>query len=139
MADDSEKKLIMLETRLNMYEQMIEKLDSAIEKISESNLNISRMLAVHDEKLENTLKTDTSIIEMVKKVEASTLTGDQNLKNRIDKLEIQVAEMFKYKWMMVGMGTLLAVFIASLANLASGWLTNTFPHVNIGKITQTET
>lgn len=123
MSNDSETKLVMLETRISMYEQMIEKLDSAIEKISESNLNISRMLAVHDEKLENNARNDENIIQMVKRVEVFTATGDENLKNRIDKLEHKVDEITKYKWIIVGIGTLVAILIASFSNLASGWLT----------------
>ena len=128
----------MLETRIGMYEQMIEKLDSAIEKISESNLNISRMLAVHDEKLENNARNDENIIQMVKRVEIFTATGDENLKNRIDKIEQKVDEIVKYKWIVIGMGTLIAVCIAGFSNLASGWLTNGFSSANIGRITQPE-
>lgn len=138
MSNDPETKLVMLETRIGMYEQMIEKLDSAIEKISESNLNISRMLAVHDEKLENNARNDENIIQMVKRVEVFTATGDENLKNRIDKIEQKVDEIIKYKWIVIGMGTLIAVFIAGFSNLASGWLTNGFFNANIGKIVQPE-
>ena len=49
MADQI--KVAVLEERLENFEAVVSKLDSAIEKIAEVNNNVSRMLAVHEERI----------------------------------------------------------------------------------------
>ena len=61
-------KVAILEERLNVYEQMMGRIDSAIEKISETNQNISKMLAVHEERLGQSVKSDAIIISMIEDV-----------------------------------------------------------------------
>ena len=41
-------KVAVLEERLQNFETLVSRLDSAIEKIAEVNNNVSRMLAVHE-------------------------------------------------------------------------------------------
>jgi len=41
----------VLEERLANFETLVSRLDSAIEKIAEVNNNVSRMLAVHEERI----------------------------------------------------------------------------------------
>ena len=43
-----EVKVAILEEKLQNFEAVVSKLDSAIEKIAEVNNNVSRMLAVHE-------------------------------------------------------------------------------------------
>ena len=59
----TETKLALLEERLSVYEKMMKKIDSAIEKISETSQTISKMLAIHDERIEQTVKSDEIIIK----------------------------------------------------------------------------
>jgi len=47
----TETKIALLEERINVYEQMMTRIDSAIQKISETSQNISQMLAIHNEKI----------------------------------------------------------------------------------------
>ena len=44
-------KVAVLEERLENFETLVNRLDSAIEKIAEVNNNVSRMLAVHEERI----------------------------------------------------------------------------------------
>ena len=44
-------KLAVLEEKLQNFETLVSRLDSAIEKIAEVNNNVSRMLAVHEERI----------------------------------------------------------------------------------------
>ena len=64
----TETKLALLEERLSVYEKMMKKIDSAIEKISETSQTISKMLAIHDERIEQTVKSDEIIIKMVDEI-----------------------------------------------------------------------
>ena len=48
---EEEVKVAVLETRLENFETLVSRLDSAIEKIAEVNNNVSRMLAVHEQRI----------------------------------------------------------------------------------------
>jgi hypothetical protein len=58
----SQSKLDVLESKLGIYEQlsreMLDKLEIAVGKISESNQRIATILAKHDERIEQSIKTD---------------------------------------------------------------------------------
>ena len=47
----TETKIARLEERIHVYEQMMERIDTAIQKIGETSQNISQMLAIHNEKI----------------------------------------------------------------------------------------
>ena len=65
-------KLAVLESKLNIYEdlsrEMLSKLESAVEKISEGNSRIATILTKHDERIEQSNKTDELIIKMVEDI-----------------------------------------------------------------------
>ena len=48
---EEEVKVAVLETKLENFETLVLRLDSAIEKIAEVNNNVSRMLAVHEQRI----------------------------------------------------------------------------------------
>jgi len=52
-----EVKVAILEEKLQNFEAVVSKLDSAIEKIAEVNNNVSRMLAVHEKESVNKKKS----------------------------------------------------------------------------------
>ena len=53
-------KIAVLESKLDIYEdlsrEMLSKLESAVDKISEGNARIAAILAKHDERIEQTAK-----------------------------------------------------------------------------------
>jgi len=61
----TETKIALLEERINVYEQMMERIDTAIQKIGETSQNISQMLAIHNEKIEQCNRTDNIIVKMI--------------------------------------------------------------------------
>jgi methyl-accepting chemotaxis protein len=123
-SSSPETKIAVLEERLSVYEQMISRIDAAIEKISETNQNISKMLAVHTEKIEQAVKTDNLIVSMIEEVKISSKEQhdliSEELGERIEKLELKVENISKIKWMVVGMGTLTALVVTILSQLAGG-------------------
>jgi len=52
-------KVAVLEERLQNFEAIVTKLDSAIEKLAEVNNNVSRMLAVHEERISKQEEIDS--------------------------------------------------------------------------------
>jgi len=92
-GQDSKIKVAVLEERVKIHEEMVERVDAAIQTLSETNQNICKMLAVHDERIMN-----------------CTLS-DNNTNEKIGKLEIKVDELSKFRWMVAGVVALGLLFV----------------------------
>ena len=102
---------------------MLEKLETAVDKISEGNSRIATILAKHDERIEQNVKSDQLIIKMVEDLKTDGKENCNSVSKRLDKLEEEITEISKIKWMTVGCGVLLTILVAAFASLASGWWT----------------
>lgn len=120
-------KIAVLESKLAMYEdlsrEMLQKLETAVDKISEGNNRIANVLTKHDERIDQNYKTDQLIIKMVDELKNENKDHCNIVGKRIDKLEEDVQEIGKIKWMTVGCGVVLAVLTTAFSTLASGWWT----------------
>ena len=54
----SSVKIAVLDQKLEDLKNVVVRVDDAIQKISEVNINVSRMLAVHDERISKQEQTD---------------------------------------------------------------------------------
>ena len=95
-------KLDVLESKLNIYEtlsrEMLDKLENAVDKISESNQRIATILTKHDERIEQSIKTDELIVKMIEDVKhQNTIEHDRVIK-RIEIIETSISELSKFKW-----------------------------------------
>jgi hypothetical protein len=95
-------KLDVLESKLNIYEslsrEMLDKLENAVDKISEGNSRIATILAKHDERIEQSLKTDELMIRMIEDVKHSNSEEHKAVIKRLEKVESNVNELSKFKW-----------------------------------------
>jgi len=93
----TDTKIAILEERLSVYEQMMERIDTAIQKIGETSQNISQMLAVHNEKIEQCNRTDNLIVSMIEDIKKSSREQhdaiSRELGERIEKLEEKRSEI----------------------------------------------
>ncbi len=71
----SDSKVAQLEAKLDIYEElsreMLAKLENAVDKISEGNARIATILAKHDERIEQSIKSDDLIIRMIDEIKDS--------------------------------------------------------------------
>jgi archaellum component FlaC len=121
----ADTKIAVLEERLSAYEVMMRKIDEAIQIMGKTSQNISKMLAVHDERIEHCNKTDDMIGRVLDELREENREQHEAVSKRIDKIEDEVKEIGKIKWMTVGCGILLAVLTTAFSTLASGWWTPT--------------
>ena len=119
----ADTKIAVLEERLSAYEIMMKKIDEAIQIMGRTSQNISKMLAVHDERIEQCHKADDYIGRMIDELREENKSQHDAVSGRIDKIETEVKEIGKIKWMTVGCGVLLAVLTTAFSTLASGWWT----------------
>jgi hypothetical protein len=94
----TETKIALLEERLSIYEQMMKKIESAIEKISETSQTISKMLVIHEERLEQTNKADDVIIKMVENIKLSNTQEHESVINRVEQVEKSIGDLLKFRW-----------------------------------------
>lgn len=73
-----ETKVAILEEKLATHEQMLARIDTAIEKLSEVNSNVSKMLAVHEEKIISNEKVDNILFTKIDQL-SSKMDSDHNV------------------------------------------------------------
>ena len=112
-----------MEQRTEDQQRLFEKVDTAIQVMQEAVASVSKMLAVHDERLDQHGKTETLLIEMIKEVKTSLEAEDVDLSDRIDVVDNEVTELKKFKWLVLGIASASGFVCSILVSLASGWLT----------------
>ena len=116
-------KVAVLEQKFADFANIVNKLDDAIQKMSEVNTNVIKMLAVHDERIEYGQRTDDLILKMLDDFKIENEKEHVKTKEEIADLENKVSEISKIKWMTVGIGIILAALATAVSSLASGWWT----------------
>jgi hypothetical protein len=95
-------KLDVLESKLNIYEslsrEMLDKLETAVDKISEGNSRIATILAKHDERIEQSIKTDELIVRMIDEVKHQNTMEHKTVLKRIENVENTVSDLSKFRW-----------------------------------------
>ena len=123
----SDPKVAVLESKLDMYEdlsrEMLAKLESAVEKISEGNNRIAQILTKHDERIEQTMKSDELIIKMIDEIKATEERNHEILHGRIDKLQVEIKAFSKFRWQVGGVLIVGALMIGAGSRIAPLLLT----------------
>lgn len=115
-------KIAVLEERLSAYEVMMRKIDEAIQIMGKTSQNISKMLAVHEEKIEQCGKSDDLIIKMMHEMKEEGEEHCTKVSARIEKVESRIEEFVKFRWIVVGVA-LFASFAFSQSSLVVDILT----------------
>ena len=97
-----EVKVAVLEERFENFETLVSRLDSAIEKIAEVNNNVSRMLAVHEERITKQEEIDAVLFDKIDKLRDKMDSDHDYVTQRLSLLERKL-------W--IGIGALGAVLI----------------------------
>jgi len=93
-------KVAVLEEKLQNFESVVSKLDAAIEKIAEVNNNVSRMLAVHEERISKQEEIDSVLFDKIDKLRDKMDSDHDGVVARLSILERKL-------W--IGLGVLGAV------------------------------
>ena len=97
-------KVAVLEERLQNFEAIVTKLDSAIEKLAEVNNNVSRMLAVHEERITRQEEIDSVLFDKIDKLRDKMDFDHDSVTKRLSLLERKL-------W--IGLGALGAIVALS--------------------------
>jgi hypothetical protein len=123
-------KIAILEHRVMDFANVVSKIDDAITKLSDVNSNITKMLAVHEERIEQCNKSDDLIIKMIDNFKHENSKEHKEASARLDTFEEKVEDISRFKWMASG---ILAVIIF-IAPIVTNHITNLTHNSQIHKI-----
>jgi hypothetical protein len=122
-----DSKVAVLESKLNIYEdlsrEMLSKLEAAVEKISEGNNRIAQILTKHDERIEQSMKTDSLIIKMIDELKEESEKDHKVIHDRIDKLQVEIKAFSKFRWQVGGVLVVSALIIGAGSRIVPMFLT----------------
>ena len=95
VREDSEVKIAVLEQRLEDLRPIVLRIDAAIEKLSEVNISVSKMLAVHEQRISKQEEIDTVLFTKIDKLRDKMDSDHDIVLQRIRQLEKRV-------WMALG-------------------------------------
>ena len=93
MAEDI--KVAVLEQKLEDLKDIIVKIDDAIEKLSEVNSNVTKMLAVHEQRISKQEETDSILFIKIDKLRDKVDRDYDAIVSRVQTIEKRV-------WMAIG-------------------------------------
>ena len=128
-------KVAVLESKVDLYEElskeMLAKLEAAVEKISEGNARIATILAKHDERIEQSIKSDELIIKMIDELKETGEKNNKVIHDRIDRLQVDIKAFSKFRWQVGGVLVVAAIIIGAGSRIVPIFLTPQPQHVII--------
>ena len=111
------KNLAVLESKFEIYEnvskEMLDKLDRAVNTISENSNRVAIILERHEGKLNESARTDQVIIQMIEDLKATNTREHEATKQRIEKIESKIQDLSRFRWITVGIATAAVIIIKS--------------------------
>lgn len=111
---NADVKMAVLEEKLSVYEdlsrEMLAKLENAVDKISEANQNISKILVRHEERIDQTLQSDAAIIKLLDEAKKQNTDNFKAMDSTLKDHDKRIEDLAKFRWMIVG-AVVLAGFI----------------------------
>ena len=89
----ADTKIAVLEERLSSYELLLKKIDEAIQIMGRTSQNISKMLAVHEEKIEQCHRADDYVGRLIEELKLENKDQHEVVSKRIDSLETKVEDL----------------------------------------------
>jgi len=108
-------KLAVLESKLDIYEdlskEMLDKLERAVSTISENSNRVSVILERHENRLDESDKSDQLIIRMIEEMKTQEEKNHTVLHDRIDKIQKKVDVNQRF---VIGVTAVLTTLVAVL-------------------------
>ena len=107
-----ETKVAILEEKLHTTDQLMQRIESAIEKMSEVSANVTKMLAVHEQKIESNDKVDAILFAKIDQLSTKMDTDHNAVLEKLQGLEKKV-------WIGIGIFAVVTLIINNSEMLAS--------------------
>jgi Rad3-related DNA helicase len=141
LLKDAGVRMAVLEEKLSVYEElskeMLAKLESAVDKISEANQNVAKILVRHEERLDQTLQSDAAIMKLLQDLKDQSKEDLKSINKKIEGVEASVksaheriSEISKYRWILAG-ALVIFSFIISESNIIATYFNQSGPRAPI--------
>ena len=117
---DNQVKLALVEQKLEDLKPIILKIDAAIEKLSEVNTTVSRMLAVHEERITKQEEVDSILFAKIDKRRDKMDSDHDSVLQRLRGLEKRV-------WMAMGAVTVITLITNNSGLFSKILTTQSYP------------
>ena len=118
----ADTKIAVLEERLSAYEMLMRRIDEAIQLMGKTSQNISKMLAVHEERIEQCGRADDYITRMIEELRLENRDQHTEVEKKIDELETKIDDVAKFRWIIVGVFAVIT-FAISQSHIVVDFLT----------------
>ena len=127
MADqDVVTKLAILERDISQITTLFEKLDVTIDKLSQVSTQINQLLAVHDEKIERSIKMEQEIFKLLENRRKEVNEQFDAIKKQMSEesrihskehaeLDVRLKNLEMWRWMVVGASAVVGFFISKVS------------------------
>lgn len=111
------KDLEVLEAKFQIYEdlskEMLDKLERAVDKISEGNQAVALILERHENRLEQNERSDQILIKMFESFKIENKEDNKTIIDRIEVVENRVNDLATFRWIATGIGTAAVIILGS--------------------------
>ena len=126
MADqDIVTKLAILERDISQITTLFEKLDVTIDKLSQVSTQINQLLAVHDEKIERSIKMEQEIFKLLENRRKEVNEQFDAIKKQMSEesrihskehaeLDVRLKNLEMWRWMVVGASAVVGFIISKV-------------------------
>ena len=116
----TETKVAILEEKLSSSDQLLAKIENAIDKLIEANTNVTRMLAVHDEKLDKQDRIDSILFEKIDSLHRDVTQQTNRIKKGCEddnvKVNTRLSDLEKKMWAMAGGLAIVSLIFSAVGN-----------------------
>jgi predicted RNase H-like nuclease (RuvC/YqgF family) len=114
------------DVELANQQKSIDKLERVVEKIAENTITMNKMVAVHEEKINNFEEQHKSLVQEVKNVTSKVDESDKKItknvtdletkisdehKDKFDDLEKRISTIEQWKWFVVGIAGAVGYYL----------------------------
>ena len=118
-------KLAVLESKLNIYEdlskEMLDKLEKAVGTISDNSNKIAIILERHENRLDESEKHDQLVLKMFEEMKESNRRDHRDVQVRIDSIEKKIDDLYRFRWISVGIAIAVVTVVFKAPDILSLW------------------
>ena len=128
-------KLAVLESKLNIYEdlskEMLDKLEKAVGTISDNSNKIAIILERHENRLDESEKHDQLVLKMFEEMKESNRRDHRDVQVRIDSIEKKIDDLYRFRWISVGIAIAVVTVVFKAPDILSLWVPQQTSQVQI--------
>jgi len=119
-----QKEVATVQSEIKSLANVSEKLDTAIEKLTDVSSSIKQMLAVHEEKINRSEEIDDELFSQIesrrqeltadiKELHSRLNSNTKELRDCISNLANQIKQQERFKWLFIGGAMALGFFLSN--------------------------